>query len=153
MKIFPPLSEIIWPPGLSAKSALWARRYPLAVIAALALTALAWSFAGPGNIGGTLNASLIKVPGSQCSTLQFDRSAAAVTAMPCKAFEMKPGRSVVAGRALPREALPARPTQLTAADRAIKAPARFRPTLSQHGASRPGRTTENPAIAQSPAAE
>ena len=135
MKIFPPLSELLWPPGRSAADILWGRRYVLLVIASIAAGVIAWPSIRsaqdlPGHDATRVAAAPILVDGSACSSLSRESSPAAMRARPCgRSFRMKAGASVAAGRALKRSALPSSSGTLTAADRAIVSPRTLRSTV------------------------
>lgn len=154
MKIFPPLSEMLWPPGRSTADILWGRRYMLLVIASIAAGVIAWPTIRsaqdlPGHDTTRVAAAPIQVDGSSCSTLSQRRSSVATRARPCdQSFRMKAGASVAAGQALKRSALPTSSGTLTAADRAIVSPRTLRSTVWD----RLNDPSQPPALALSPAA-
>lgn len=127
MKIFPPLSEMLWPKGWSFFQvvASW-RTAPFALLGVAGGVAI-WTITDQpfGRAAGVSGANLI-VSGS-CSSLSrnlVDRDTTAGACDPRRhaAGQLEAGASITAGRALQRAAMPPREGQLTAADHAIQAP-------------------------------
>ena len=151
MKIFPPLSEMLWPPGLSTTALLWRRRYLMLVVIVITAGSLAWSGLYTNDEPKTSNparisADLARLDGASCSSLTRQSGNKATRAQPCAAFRIRLGPSVRANKALKRAALPANPGTLTAADRAIVRPQILRSTVWD-GSAPPAQA---PAVALSP---
>jgi len=126
MKIFPPISEMLWPPGRSIRQNIQRRALPATVIAAAILATIAWS-GGPSS----------------------DRYQTACTAgaacHPDSWQNTKRSAKQSEGAALETSV----EFQLTAADRAIRPPQKqLRPSLWRKDAE----ASMNPSSAQNPEA-
>lgn len=101
MKIFPPLTEMIWPPGHSTAQVVWGHRHLLLVIVGLIATVAVWP---------ALNAPT--TPDAQSNNI--------ASPPPVQASAASPAPSPT------RDATAALQDTLTAADRAIVAPSALR---------------------------
>ena len=134
MKIFPPLSEMLWPPGLSTAGLLWRRRYILVVMIAATAGTVAWPLIETDNErqaarGLRALAAATELDGSACSSLTRQSGDLDTRAKACKPFRIHIGPSVAAKQPLKRSALPLDKGTLTAADRAIVRPQNLRSTV------------------------
>jgi len=153
MKIFPPLSEMLWPPGYGTKEIVARYRYPLFALAGFAAVVLAWPFiqtpnsSSPDTTARVATAPIL-IDGKKCSSLRLERNATTVQ-QPCgKSFRMAVGPSIASGQALKRSDMPPRNGTLTAADRAIVSPRQALRSTLWDQQSVPGQT---PSLALSPA--
>lgn len=121
MKIFPPLSEMLWPKGWTLLDVISGWRYPLLGLIGVVCGVSFWAIADTPRLSSK-NAGPLLVSGTSCSSLILDQQSTATTSQPCKTFRLASGASIAANRALERSALPPRDGQLTAADHAIKPP-------------------------------
>lgn len=101
MKIFPPLTEMIWPPGHSTAQVVWGHRYVLLAILGCVATVIVWPALNAPTASGPQPGDIARAP-----PLKAD--AAGLTG-PAK-----------------RTSPPAIHGTLTAADRAIVAPSAMR---------------------------
>lgn len=154
MKIFPPLSEMLWPLGYGAKKIVARYRYPLFALAGFAAVVLAWPFIQTPNSSSPdtttrVATAPILIDGKKCSSLRLERPTTTTVQQPCgKSFRMTVGPSIANGKALKRGAMPPRNGTLTAADRAIVSPRQALRSTLWDQQSVPAKT---PSLALSPA--
>lgn len=128
MKIFPPLSEILWPPGYSTWRIVARYRYLLFGLVGFAAVVVAWPFiqapsSPPLSSPAQVATAPVRVDGAKCSALLLKRKNATILQKPCgRSFQMAAGASIINNRALERGPQPSRNGTLTAADRAIVSP-------------------------------
>ncbi|MFY0614486.1 MAG: hypothetical protein JXQ99_23350 [Hyphomicrobiaceae bacterium] len=128
MKIFPPLSEMLWPPGYGTKQIIARYRYVLFALAGFAAVIAAWPLiqlptALPSDVTERVASSPVLINGKKCSALLLERVTTTTVQRSCgDSFQMAAGASIANNKALKRSALPSRHGTLTAADRAIVSP-------------------------------
>jgi hypothetical protein len=153
MKIFPPLTEMLWPPGSSLMDVIRSRRYPLLAVVSLIAVWGAWPSAGVSNVATrshlTSPTNNVASANPACSSLIVDRSTSVTKELTCSDPDLQPGRSLATNAALQRASMPPRSNTLTASDLAIVAPTPLRKSVFDEG----GAATyaiEKPALAWSP---
>ncbi|MGI9478247.1 MAG: hypothetical protein ACR2PI_16210 [Hyphomicrobiaceae bacterium] len=128
MKIFPPLSEMLWPPGYGTGRIVARYRYLLFGLAGFVAVIIAWPSiqAPPGATSDgreRVATAPIVVDGAKCSALLLERDTTTTVEQPCgRSFRMAAGDSITNSKALKRTSRPSRHGTLTAADRAIVSP-------------------------------
>lgn len=153
MKIFPPLSEILWPPGQSLKDVAWSRRYPLLIVICIFGGWTASTIIGDKGVATQTNSAFhSSAPAPTqvaCTILSIDRTSDQITVRACAGKDLATGTTITTNAALPRSSMPPRSHQLTSADHAIAPPSVLRTSVFEENTA-PIYAPEQPAIAWTP---
>jgi hypothetical protein len=158
MKIFPPLTEMLWPPGQDLTDVIRAQRYALLVVACIVAAWTAWPSTGEdtadsNNAIRSPNVASLTVAASpskpSCSALIARHATSPASEQACTEANLAPGQSIITNAALERGPMPPRSHALTASDLAIVAPSQLRKSVFDETGS-PIYVIEQPALAWSP---